>query len=517
MRHALILTVTLALAASAVRADELYEKLSASHKAELAKVRKSIENFLKHDRISTSGERNATKSISKRVDALDEIMKWIENSEKLVGVDLQSKHETILRLILSARDKEYDSKARGGRIQYVKDDDARGVDRFEYAIWIPKGYKAKWGKDGKNGPARPAIISLHGRAIDQRHPAFRGNSPNERGRKAIYNNWLKHPAADSAIVLAPTGDPKGFRSTEDTNGDDIKQIFHALRTVLMNYRVDYNRVFLDVEGSAIRAACQYPALFAGVIVRDYIEDRRAPALPPEEWFILQNLNGLPLVYIADEKNWDKVGKPFSEALTAAYEKANAKSSLLIIKAKRDNNEQLRAEDQKVAEFIAKHVRRGKLQEFKWRFPNSFLAHPLPVDLGRVNYSYDEGVALEKAAGSLHYKYSLVTEKDKDGKDVAYNLIEIKVTEVESLSVHFYDGVVDLGLPVTIKVNGNILKDKITIERNWRAVFDIYAPTNMLMLPYMASVTLEFEAVPQYTAPAPKDEDSTAGNTDTKDG
>ncbi len=493
MRLFISATLLLLILAPAVRADKLYDEYvnDASKKSELVKGRKLVAKFLELDRVSRGGGRNAGRAMGKRVDALEDVMVWLAETETTLGKDLRKHYPTVLRLISEAREKEFATKFTKNAIKYIQNPDARGVDRFDYALWVPRSYAYK----GKNrGAMKPAIIALHGRAIDQRHPAYRSGDPSERGRKPIYNNWLKHPAAETALVIAPTGDPKGFRFADDANTDNTNQMFHALRTILGNFRVDWNRVFLDVEGSAIRVACQYPSLFAGIIVRDYIEDRRSPGLPPEEWCILDNLNGLPLIYVADDKNWEKVGKPFSEALTAAYKKNNAEGSLMILRAKRDSNEALRSEDKKVAQFIDKNRRRKRLDKFQWRFFNRYLVSPLPVDITSANYSYDLDQPLEKTAGSLTYKYST------DGKT---NLIEIDVTEAEALNVNLHDDVAHLDLPITIKVNGHILKENVTVKRDWRTFFDRMVSTNMLMIPYLSSISVTFPSVAQFKEETPE--------------
>ncbi len=83
--------------------------------------------------------------------------------------------------------------------------------------------------------------------------------------------------------------------------------------------------------------------------------------------MFENLNGVPLCYIADEAHWDRVGEPIAAALRAAYEKTGATANLLILKADRDPDEALEADDRQLLEFVGKHRRVKVRKTFKWRF------------------------------------------------------------------------------------------------------------------------------------------------------
>ena len=493
MRTLCLAILTVAMLAPAGHSDELFDKLTAdvSKGKAIKNGMKALEIFFRYDSEMRGGGRKATAAIGKRAKALTVLLEWLDETETTLGTDLRKQHKTVLEFAERARAKLLNTKYSKNKIQYVRVD-AKGYERFEYAAWMPRAYTHQI----KKGKPWPAIISMHGRVIDPGHPSFRAGAATERGRKAIWNNWLKSPTADQAIIIAPTGDPKGFL-LRDKVYEDFGQLYSSMREVLSRYRVDWNRIFVEMEGSALRLACYQPFMFAGVIVRDYIEDRRGTAIPPEEMFILDNLNGLPLCYIADEKHWDTVGKPMSEALTAAYAKAGAPQNLIILKAKRNANEALRnpKDDAKIAAFIAKHRRIEKRETFSWRFFNPFMRSPLPVDLTGANYSYDEGVPLAKTAGAFTFKYKLETV---DNKPV--NVFDFTVTEVESLRIDLHDGIADLNYPITIKVNGKVVKENATVKRDWEFFFDKIAPGFLWMVPFVGSITADCDPKPQYTPP-----------------
>jgi len=57
----------------------------------------------------------------------------------------------------------------------------------------------------------PLVVTMHGRAINLRHPALK-KSPEERSRIVVWNNWMseKKKPLQNVIVIAPTGRPEGF-------------------------------------------------------------------------------------------------------------------------------------------------------------------------------------------------------------------------------------------------------------------------------------------------------------------
>jgi hypothetical protein len=383
-----------------------------------------------------------------------------------------------------------------GKIDYFRDQDPRGMERFEYAMLVPKTYKAN------NDDRYPLVISLHGRVINDKHPAFRGKEFAERGRLVAYNNWLKTPAMEDAIVIAPTGNPNGFTFKKDP-GQDLMILYRALGAGLTNYRADWGRMFLEVHGSALRVCCEQTFVFAGFIVRDREDDRRRPIIPPEEFFILDNLNGTPLCYIADEARWEKVGKPLAEALEKAYDKIGMRQNLLIMKGKRDANGALKADDAKVQTFIRDHKLVRVRKKFKWRFFDRHMVGPMPVEITGANYYYEKDVPLEKAAGSMTFEIKQETFTDAEGKPQACNVFDIQITEAENLGIRLHDGIVDMSMPISVRVNGEIVADKKVVRRNWNFFAKEILPRRFFMLPFVGRVDCSFKPKPQYVAAKPE--------------
>jgi hypothetical protein len=349
--------------------------------------------------------------------------------------------------------------------------------------------------------------------INPKHPAFRGNKdPGERSRVALHNHWLGTPASEKVVVIAPTGGPNGFMWVKRP-GDDLQQLMRCLGVGLSDFRTDWTRVFVDLSGPALRVACEQTMMFAGFILRDR-EGQLGLPIPEEELFMLENLNGTPFLYIADESHWEKAGKPLSEKLAEYYKKAGKPENLVVIKAKRDGNGALKGDPAVIEKFLATHQRPAARETFTWRFFSSDMVNPIPVILGLAMYDYDVNQPLEKTAGTIKYKASMENEvvKDKDGNEtkVFYNLIDLQITEAEAITLLFYDGMVDLGKPVTIRINGKVIADKVVIQRDWNRFVSDVLPLRFFMIPVVGSINCEFEHQPQFVAPPKKDEAPAGG-------
>jgi len=424
-----------------------------------------------------------------RDDALAKFRVWLENTPAKLGVDLRGKPATVIEILDRGR-VDFLARPKQG-LQYVQGN-AKGLTRgsFEYTLLPPKGYS----KD--NDDRYPLVISLHERVINPRHPAFRasGAAFEQRSRQTVFDNWLKTPAADKVLVLAPTGNPNGFRWDNDPAGDR-QTLYRALFAGLGDYRIDWDRVFVEVYGSALRAALQDTFLFAGFIVREREDDRQNPILPAEEFFLLENLNGIPLCYIADEANWDRIGKPVVDALTKAYAKAESSGSLVILKGKRDANGALQADDAKIAEFLSTHQRVRKRAHFRWRYVDAPTSAPLPLSILRCNFPDLTVGPADKLAGALEFKASASSYKDST-EERPLNLIEIKITEAEKASVLLDEVLFDLNHPISIVVNGKVVVDKKKVDRDWDFFFSEIFPTRAFMMAYVANLPFEFELLPQ---------------------
>lgn len=489
-------------------ADEKEEYAKLLDDAARAKPLKDGFNILKnYFKFAAEAEKGKTKSIAKRDQKLDEFLKWLDETETTLGIDLRTKPGLVCEMLDDARVKELANSKRG-QIDYVKVENAAGMDRFEYAVLLPKSYTPK----SRERHRYPLVVTMHERVINPKHPAFRSTKdPAERGRVAIYNNWYKTPAAEKVVVIAPTGGPNGFMFNKDPFGD-LQVLYRSMGNGgLVSFRTDWDRVFLELAGPAFRVALEQSLMFAGIILRDREGYNKLP-IPEEEFFALENLNGVPLIYVADDATWDKVGKPLSEALTAAYQKMGQPQNFILMRDKRDGNGALKGDQKKIAEFLQEHKRPMTRESFTWRYYRPSMSAPVPLVIGQANYDYDPDVALEKTAGSIKFKVSRekykVKKKDKNGKEVTeegtQNVVDVQITEAEILTILFFDGMVNLSMPVTVKINGKVIHERVKLKRDWGKFARDVLPLRFFMIPFVAELRCEFEHKPQFVKPKKKD-------------
>jgi len=453
-----------------------------------------LEDFFKADaQLARARPRERAGWATNRARARDDFLAWLDSTQETLGIDLRARTDAVLELIDAARAKYLTTDVKQGELDYVILPDPKGMGRHEYTVLLPKTYSHK-------GPRLPLIISLHGRVINPKHPAL-GSNFLQRSRQVVWNNWLKSAVAREAIIVAPTTRPHGFTFEGDDTFKDLQVLYRTLGQAMINYRVDWDRVFLEVEGRAMRAACEQTFMFAGFIVRDRVDDRLRPFIDPSEFFMFGNLNGVPLCYIADKAHWDSVGAPIAEALEAAYRKAGAAGNLLILKADRDVNDALGADDTRIKEFITRHRRVKVRKSFDWRFFRGLMVTPMPFEL-KANLDFDRSAAardapLEKKAGSMRVEVTLKRVQDKDGKEHLVNLVVVDVTEASGFVLRLADGWIDFDLPLTIEVNGKIVIDGQVVERDWRLFWDTIVPKRFFMVPYLGSVEAKFDRVPEF--------------------
>ncbi len=534
MLRMLIPALLLTMVASPAAADPLYEELlNGERAAAFKKGLKHLDAFFKAELEAADGKgkgKGKGKAQGRRDKAKRQFFQWFKDTSDTLGVDLRTKPATVLHMLDEARAKYLNKKGfRKGKVSFFREDAPRGMSRLEYALLVPDRYDIR-----KFATKMPLIMALHGRATDPKHPAFRGADSNERGRQAIFNHWLKTAVSNDAIIVAPTGKPGGFKfhGTRERIFDDLQVMFRALIQVTRNYRVDSNRLYLDAQGDSIRVMCRQAFVFAGFVLRDHVMSRREPLLPADDTFLLDNLNGKPLVYVADKRNWKTVGEPTAEALKAAYKRAGKPQNLLVIQADRNPaTGALRANPKNIWNHLVGKAPQGRQEpkEFKWRFPDSNCSAAGPVELMRPNFTLDisaaaRAVPLSKKCGRLHYKATVVEEPQiKDGKPVlqngkpvmiSVNRIEITVTECEKLAIHLHDGVVNLDMPITVVINGTTIKKwtQRTVERDWEYFWNEILPARFFMTPYVAKIKLEFEGVPEFAPPAPPKKNDKAGDT-----
>ena len=138
-----------------------------------------------------------------------------------------------------------------------------------------------------------------------------------------------------------------------------------------------------------------------------------------------------------------------------------------------------------------------VREFKWLFWHPNLVGPLPLYLSRANYSYDASeevlkMPLRDRCGSIEFKVSVEMEKGPGGKVTPYNLFDLKITEAEQATLFLYEDMVDLDLPITVKVNGNVVVDKKKVKRNWTFFEEQCMPRNFFIFPFVGDLQFKFQ-------------------------
>lgn len=460
-------------------------------KKELDKGAKALENYFKAEAEQAKGGGKAAAAGAAMVEAQEKFLEWLGTTTGSVGLDLRGQPDIVIQMMDRARLKYLTAKFKKGSIEYVKVDNAKGMKRHEYAILVPGAYDPNKGKI-------PVVVSLHGRVINPKHPAFRGPPFDERAREAVWNNWFKTAAAESVLVLAPTTDNNGFQFQEN-HGDELQALYRTLGEALTEYRGDWDRIFLEVHGRGFRVALEQALVFAGIIVRDRPDDKTAPFVAPEHFFLLENLNGVPLCYVADAANWAKVGKPLADALTDAYAKAGKPENLVVIQAQRDVDGALRGGEDKIQAFVQAHERVKTREKFTWRFFDATQANPFPLGLN-ANFILDVDEAARKAplsakAGRLSFE---VKREAVEGQEV--NRVEVQVTEAEGLSLALVEPLLNLDLPVMINVNGATVLKPQKFERDWDLFFDKVLGLRFFMLPVLGETSATFALKPEFVSP-----------------
>jgi hypothetical protein len=491
-RPFLVCLFALALAGTAFSGPTLDELLKdAAKKKELDKGLKALDKYFKAE---VEQRKGAGKGASAKAAAQAEFLQWLGTTAgTAIGIDLRAQQDTVIQMIDLARIKYLEVKVKKGILEYMKVDDAKGMKRHEYTVLVPSTYEPEKRRT-------PVVLSLHGRVINPRHPAFRNAAFEERSRESVWNNWFKTPAADQVLVLAPTANPDGFQFGEN-HFDDLQALYRTLGEALTEYRGDWDRVFLELHGRAIRVACEQSLVFAGVIVRDRVDDRKAPFLAPEHFFLLENLNGIPFCYIADAANWDAVGKPLADALTATYAKAGKPENLVIIQATRDVDGALRGGEDKIKEFVTTHERPKSRDKFTWRIFEEQQVDPFPLTQIDANYAFDVNAAAKKAplsakAGRLSFE---VRREAVNGQEI--NRVDLQVTEAEGMGIFLTEPLLNLDLPVTITVNGaSVGVDAKKFDRNWAIFFERVLPRRFFMLSFLNQVDISFPHKPEFPVP-----------------
>jgi len=481
MRRILLCVVTLSLAGLtsrvAVAQDALGELRQDPAKAkEIQKALKGLGSYF-------DGKKGATK----REKALQDFIAWLEQTEQVLGIDVLQNPTLLVEFFdqgRAAARNQWPKIARG--LQYIGETSGnfRG-----FAYHLPKDYKAF----DKNAPSKrwPVIVSMHGRAVNRKHPALR-KKPLERGRLAIHDYWLKKPILEKVIVVAPTGLPPGFDFDKRFTDDRTAYMLTVKRT-LQKFRGDWNRVWVETHTGGLRLACSDHGFAAGFIVRGGF-------LPDEELFALSNLGSTPMVYVTapDHQHTPATVK----ALTAAYAKADASSALLVLDGLRAKGGALQTSDEdaaKMGEFILAAPLRALKKEFTWRFFAERMIAPAPIVNMRANYGYKEGQPLEKTAGRVHWiiKRDMV-DLDGKGEKVPVTRIEIEATECEFIQFMIREDQISLADPITVTVNGKVVIENKRVKRDLTFFVDRILAPRFFMLPFTSMLHFEFPLKSQFT-------------------
>ncbi|MFQ5845288.1 MAG: hypothetical protein ACE5JG_09915, partial [Planctomycetota bacterium] len=355
---------------------------------------------------------------------------------------------------------------------------------FNYCVRRPRGYKAA---DRKHPDRRyPLVITLHRQVVNKRHDAFKGDQGlfmRQRGRQPMYEYWKENPARDEVILVAPTGVPLGYRFQRRV-GEDLDEMWRSLWHAMHRFRVDWNRIFIEVEGPALRLACQQPFFFAaGFIVR-------GGEMEPLDFYLFENLNGVPLFYIGDEARWEKIQQPVAEALKKSYAAAGRAENLRIHRSRRDRQGALKGPLDEVAAFVRGTRRMRWPKKITWRFPDRNTVAPIPFEIGKYETEHDPKIAPEKTTGRMVLEAKTATYREGD-EERPYTRIEVRITEAEELKLYLHDGFVPLEQPVSVVVNGQEVLKRQLIRRNLDYFMNEIVASRWFMVPFVAEITVSF--------------------------
>lgn len=488
----LLLPCLMVFADEGVGQEPTWEALQgdASKSKDVKKGLDLIKKYLKAERELEEGRKGS--SLTKVENARTDWRAWLDGTTESLGVDLYTQPGIVVAMIGEANSGIVRSsvKLKKGSIDSGSKP-APGFSRGDiaYTVLVPKSYE----HDPKK--PYPLVVTLHGRAINYRHPALR-KYPEERSRIVIWNNWGgdNRDEQQEAVVVAPTGRPDGFEYQEGS--DFLRQtIFLGAGVGCTDYMVDSKRIFVEVYGNAVQDAIEMSTFFAGIILRDR-EDAKGPPLDEKELALIQNLNGRPFYYVADKAKWATVGKPIAEALEKAYKAAGKSDNLVIEQVMRDANSALKADPEKMAKFLQARLPDAQ-RELRWLFWRPSMIGPMPLLLSRAGYDYDTSpeaikLPLSEKCGLIEMKASIV-----DG----VNVLDFQIREAEGARIFLYEPLVDFDLPLTVKVNGKAVLEKEKLRRDWKLFENFCMPRKIFTYPVVGMIDIEFPFMPR-VAPKP---------------
>jgi hypothetical protein len=129
-----------------------------------------------------------------------------------------------------------------------------------------------------------------------------------------------------------------------------------------------------------------------------------------------------------------------------------------------------------------------------------------VYVSRPDFTFDKTQPLSVTAGSVHFRCSVGSETDAEGKTVGFNKLEIDITQAEAVRLSLHENLVNFDLPVSVIVNGKTVIDKEMVTRDWTIFCSEVLPARFFMLPVVAKLDVVFPLKPQYEAPKPPPEE-----------
>lgn len=304
------------------------------------------------------------------------------------------------------------------------------VDRdseIEYALRFPPGYDTD-----RDWPV-VVLLAPHRSQVDP-----------DGAEEYLEATWPKSATAglDRLIVVSPRvpDDLAGEDSAESPNQRNERRrlwLLRVLADVFLKFRVDTDRVYLDVAGDAIpfalRIATLFPDRFAGLVLRN-------PEIVGEldDAIVLENLNQAGALIVTDVEH-----EPASRELAQAFERE--KQASVTIHKEEDG-----ATSVERAAVAMRWLQRTRRDLFK----TSLTLMPAHDRLRKCYW-----LAITKAAYLAE-----VPEEERPRVQVAadrkHNRIEVTGRNVDEIRLLLNDLLVDLDKPITLVANGRIKEVQI---------------------------------------------------------
>lgn len=348
----------------------------------------------------------------------------------------------------------------------------------EYAVRVPKGYA--------RGEAWPVIICLH------------DTGDGEDGEKYLKEVWDKVEGIDNYLLIAPTigkktvgkraGDQQRINRRDINDLPHLRTCFRVLNDVLTNFKVDYDRIFIEGTGqgatTAVDLAIAQPKRFAGVAARSGV---------PAQTKFLGNLRGITPIMFVDREGgvWSKGDGAVSKGQVTQMQQDMGLDIAFKNYPTVDNPAQQRKNKGKgkndripeasadIAAFFADKKRNLAPDSLTFATWNSRF------------FKRSAWLVLLKAGGVP----SAGTAATFEGLIKDDNTIEVTTTEVEVFSI-YAGSWVDLSKPVKVVVNGKVAFNEV-VQPSLDAMLKYYKgntfdPTQIIVGTMRINVPLEEE-------------------------